>query len=296
MPVELPCSRTSAASAITSAEWLRPRELVAYGVDARSLRRAVASGDGRPCSAGTVRELLTCPQRSASRCGTGACSPASRWHDSAGSGCCRSTSRARVDGAGRSFARVTPVPCVLHWNAACRTPTEVSLVDALLQIRGCHRGGRRSSRPSSRALHIGELTARSGALDARITESASLARRPRAVPTPRADSNPCSVCACHRIGLHAPDAGRDPRRRSRRLRARRSAHPRGRRRPDHDDPPRRHKDRVRDAVAAAHGFDTLRFDYELVVHDWPVVEAAVLATGRARPPSSKREAERVRSA
>ncbi|MGX5694964.1 type IV toxin-antitoxin system AbiEi family antitoxin domain-containing protein [Agromyces soli] len=39
----------------------------------------------------------------------------------------------------------------------------------------------------------------------------------------------------------------------------------------------RHKDLVRDAVAAAHGFDTLRFDYALVVHDWPVVEAAILA-------------------
>lgn len=39
----------------------------------------------------------------------------------------------------------------------------------------------------------------------------------------------------------------------------------------------RHKDLVRDAVAAAHGFDTLRFDYALVVHDWPAVEAAILA-------------------
>lgn len=38
----------------------------------------------------------------------------------------------------------------------------------------------------------------------------------------------------------------------------------------------RHKDLLRDAVAAAHGFLTLRFDYALVVHDWPLVEAAIL--------------------
>jgi very-short-patch-repair endonuclease len=40
---------------------------------------------------------------------------------------------------------------------------------------------------------------------------------------------------------------------------------------------KRHKDLVRDAVSASHGFDTLRFDYALIVHDWPLVEAAILA-------------------
>lgn len=47
-------------------------------------------------------------------------------------------------------------------------------------------------------------------------------------------------------------------------------------RPGHEDGASRHKDRVRDAVAAGLGFDTLRFDYALVVHDWPAVEAAIL--------------------
>ena len=47
--------------------------------------------------------------------------------------------------------------------------------------------------------------------------------------------------------------------------------------PNHVGASKRHKDLVRDAVAAAHGFDTLRFDYALVVHDWPLVEAAILA-------------------
>lgn len=39
----------------------------------------------------------------------------------------------------------------------------------------------------------------------------------------------------------------------------------------------RHRDRMRDAVALALGFVTLRFDYAMIVHDWLVVENAVLA-------------------
>ena len=40
--------------------------------------------------------------------------------------------------------------------------------------------------------------------------------------------------------------------------------------------PSRHSDRVRDAVAAALGFVTLRFDYALIIHDWELVESAIL--------------------
>ncbi|WP_197738239.1 endonuclease domain-containing protein [Agromyces terreus] len=39
----------------------------------------------------------------------------------------------------------------------------------------------------------------------------------------------------------------------------------------------RHRDRVRDATAMALGFVTLRFDTAQILHDWPLVEAAVLA-------------------
>lgn len=46
---------------------------------------------------------------------------------------------------------------------------------------------------------------------------------------------------------------------------------------NHDGSSKRHKDLVRDANAAAWGFSTLRFDYAMVVHDWPTVEAAILA-------------------
>ena len=41
--------------------------------------------------------------------------------------------------------------------------------------------------------------------------------------------------------------------------------------------PARHHDRLRDAQAMALGFVTLRFDYAMIVHDWNLVEAAVLA-------------------
>ena len=43
------------------------------------------------------------------------------------------------------------------------------------------------------------------------------------------------------------------------------------------DGPTRHRDRVRDAMAMALGFVTLRFDYALIVHDWELVENSVLA-------------------
>ena len=43
------------------------------------------------------------------------------------------------------------------------------------------------------------------------------------------------------------------------------------------DGPTRHRDRMRDAQAMILGFVTLRFDYAMIVHDWDVVERAVLA-------------------
>ncbi len=63
----------------------------------------------------------------------------------------------------------------------------------------------------------------------------------------------------------------------------------------HDDDESRHKDRMRDVTAAAHGFDTLRFDYALVVHDWPIVEQAILAK-IARRVHVEPWAEQLRSA
>lgn len=46
---------------------------------------------------------------------------------------------------------------------------------------------------------------------------------------------------------------------------------------------KRHKDLMRDAAASAAGYESLRFDYVMVVHEWPVVIAAILpALDRAR--------------
>ena len=46
------------------------------------------------------------------------------------------------------------------------------------------------------------------------------------------------------------------------------------------DGPARHRDRVRDTVAMALGFVTLRVDYALIIHDWALVEDAILAAVR----------------
>lgn len=48
-------------------------------------------------------------------------------------------------------------------------------------------------------------------------------------------------------------------------------------RQNHDGESLRHKDLVRDAAAAALGYETLRFDYALVVHEWHTVEKAIIA-------------------
>ena len=47
--------------------------------------------------------------------------------------------------------------------------------------------------------------------------------------------------------------------------------------PNHDGGSHRHRDLLRDANAASWGYVTLRFDYALVVHDWPTVELAILS-------------------
>lgn len=54
-------------------------------------------------------------------------------------------------------------------------------------------------------------------------------------------------------------------------------------RENHDGSSLRHKDLRRDALAAAQGFTTLRFDYAMVLYEWDLVEAAVLARRRGRP-------------
>jgi very-short-patch-repair endonuclease len=52
---------------------------------------------------------------------------------------------------------------------------------------------------------------------------------------------------------------------------------------NHDDDSHRHRDLQRDAAASRLGYETLRFDYAMIIHDWPTVLAAILAAlARAR--------------
>ena len=58
----------------------------------------------------------------------------------------------------------------------------------------------------------------------------------------------------------------------------------------------RHKDLVRDAAAAAQGYETLRFDYALVMHEWHTVEKAIVTRlRRYGVPVVGRDVTRVKS-
>lgn len=49
---------------------------------------------------------------------------------------------------------------------------------------------------------------------------------------------------------------------------------------NHGSSSSRHRDRMRDAIASRLGYETLRFDYAQIVHDWPAVQAAILGAMR----------------
>ena len=49
---------------------------------------------------------------------------------------------------------------------------------------------------------------------------------------------------------------------------------------NHDGKTNRHKDLVRDAAASRIGYETLRFDYAQLIHDWPTVQSALIGALR----------------
>lgn len=49
---------------------------------------------------------------------------------------------------------------------------------------------------------------------------------------------------------------------------------------NHDGATMRHKDLVRDAAASARGYETLRFDYAQIIHDWATVQTAIIGALR----------------
>ncbi len=166
--------------------------------------------------------------------------------------------------------------CVQHWSEFQPSRTAVTLVDALLQMRLCV-GEDAFFAALESALRKRLLTRKARAeLRARITESARwLVDFARA----DADSGLESLLRLrlHRVGLRLrtqvriPGVGIVDFVIGDRLILEVDG------RDGHDDEKSRHKDRVRDAVAAIHGFDTIRFDYGLVVHEWQLVEDAILA-------------------
>jgi very-short-patch-repair endonuclease len=167
--------------------------------------------------------------------------------------------------------------CVIHWSGSSPSGAVATLVDALAQVLGC--------------LGVEDFfVALESALRKRLLDRATLERLRTRIPVMHrwlvdfarwdADSGLESLLRLRlrRIGLSLTSQVRIP----------------GVGHvdfvlgdllvlevdgvPGHaDSAESRHKDLVRDAVASTYGLDTLRFDYALVVHDWPLVEAAILA-------------------
>lgn len=255
---------------------IRTGEFAAHGVDGRAVRLAVAAGRILRVRSGLYADPdLPGPVRVALRHG--------------GVLACVSVARARglwvlpldqvvhvslpPNGHAHPHDECT---CVQHWNALQSGSTEVSLIDALLQIRGCH-GEDAFFASLESALHTGELTPTGRAeLRERITESARWL-----VDLARADSESglesLLRVRLHRLGIslrtqvEVPGVGRVDFVLGDRLILEVDGGL------GHEGRESRHKDLLRDAVAAGHGFDTLRFDYDMVVHDWAVVEEAILA-------------------
>lgn len=193
----------------------------------------------------------------------------------------------RPNGRAREHAECS---CVVHWNDVPHSAGRVTLVDALTQVLGC--------------LGVEEFfVALESAMRKRRITRAGLAELRVRLPLDRrwladfarwdADSGLESVLRlrlrAHGVELASqvavPGVGLVDFVLGDRLILEVDG------RQNHEAAPKRHKDLVRDAVAAAHGFDTLRFDYAMVVHEWELVEAAILAklarcshvTARRRP-------------
>ncbi|MGW9168002.1 type IV toxin-antitoxin system AbiEi family antitoxin domain-containing protein [Agromyces sp. NPDC055658] len=182
--------------------------------------------------------------------------------------------------------------CVLHWTGSGSALGEGTIVDALAQVLGC-RGGETFFAALESAMRKGLIDrAGVGRLRARVP-----AKHRRLVDFARwdADSGLESLLRLrlrrHRIELRSQvlidGVGRVDFVLGDRLILEadgKSNHVdgfadalQGRAAPAPATASKRHKDLVRDAAAAERGYVTLRFDYAQIIHDWPRVEAAVLA-------------------
>lgn len=267
----------------TSGGVARTGELAASGIDRSSLARAVADGEIIRLREGVYAVPdLPAPVQTAVRHG-GALGCLSRVHaaglwvleapEAVHVSMPRTGRRRRHEGCG----------CVTHWSRAPTTEPRAPLGEALLQLHGC-RGTEEffvALESAMRKRFIGRpgvatLRAR---LPAKHRWLVDFARWD-------ADSGLESLLRLRLRGLgldlrsqvQIPGVGRVDFVLGDRLILEADG------KANHVDAPdsassasKRHKDLVRDAAAAALGFETLRFDYALIVHEWPMVEAAILA-------------------
>ncbi|QEO13309.1 DUF559 domain-containing protein [Agromyces intestinalis] len=252
------------------------RELDSFGIDRRSLARAVRTGDLVRIRPGTYVTPEAEPDLVTALLHGGAVGCVSRLR-LAGVWVLGAHPETHV--AMRPTGRRRPHPacrCVQHWNDVSSSAGLVSIVDALRQVLGC--------------LGAEEFfVCLESAMRRRLIDRRGLDRLSSGLPAEHrwltefarwnADSGLESLLRLRlrRYGIdvqsqvEVPGVGRVDFVVGDRLILEVDG------RSNHESPQHRHKDLRRDALAAALGFETLRFDYALVVHEWGIVEAAILA-------------------
>ena len=197
-----------------------------------------------------------------------------------------------IGGHGRRFAH-DECRCITHHDDGVSAFGDVSVVRALIQVAGCL-GDEAFFAAFESAWRLG-LIGRTERAEVR----AGLSARQRwlvDVARPDADSGLESILRLRLLRLG--------------IRVRSQVHIAGVGRVDflvdgvliiesdgragHAKEAERHKDLVRDAKAAAAGYERLRFDYALIIHDWPTVRAAILGTlARLRAANGRTSGARV---
>ncbi|MCC4909746.1 endonuclease domain-containing protein [Microbacterium sp. cx-59] len=254
----------------------RSRELMVRGASSDDLRRAVAADAVLRVREGVyaLPEAEPSVRVAALHGGESACASALR---RLGIWVFEPQQRSHVWVGPRGRAHPHPgCACVTHRDAGTSTFGVVGVVQALVQVERCL-GGEAFFAAFESAWRLGLLST-----TMRAEVRASLPARHRwlvDIARPSADSGLESIVRLrfHRLGIPMvsqawiDDVGRvdflidgvlvleiDGKE-------------------NHARPEQRHRDLLRDASAAAGGYETLRFDYAMVLYSWPVVERAVLA-------------------
>ncbi|MDN3311844.1 type IV toxin-antitoxin system AbiEi family antitoxin domain-containing protein [Microbacterium oryzae] len=263
-----------AACADASGGVIRTTALRSAGATARDIRRACASGAVAQLRGGVyatphaAADVVTAAIHGGALCCASELARHGVWVLDA------SRVHVALGGGGREY----PHPgcaCVAHWDGRSPGYGRVDLERALVQLARCQ-GPESFFAAFESAWRLGLLSRRArmrirARLEARHRHLVDLARAD-------ADSGLESILRLRLLRLGIPlrcqvlirDVGRVDFVLGERIILEVDG------RDNHDDATHRHKDLVRDANAAALGYITLRFDYALVLHDWPRVQAAIL--------------------